>query len=503
MAYVAEQQDDFSGGASLYARVANPKMCLKLEHCRVDRDGSVTARGGSIRTTSTPVSASTCYGLAVFADAGGTTRYLVLLGAEGFTATSVSSWTSTIAGLAGAYADFAQFKSGAVNYLLWVNGTDAHYYTGAADGAIAGIPAGAKYICEANGRLWAAGHDGNTVVGSKLFDFTTYAVPQGISLQIGDSRPITGIEEVGGTVLVFKADETARINGYGSDIVVAAGDTGESRSVGCVNFRTICSVGDAGLMWLSRRGIELYNPQSGQIQCVTNAIAPFFVVESIIPRIGENALVNGPRYAHSYFDTGRQEYHLLVEDQAARQSRVVVNVQTGAVYVWPSIAGEPSFDAGAPLFGAVVMARFAPPTASLHDFYPLAFTGDTGYPVALEYGTRDMKDELGSGGTAFSGKLRSRSFTRGDAIRRKWVRQAYASVRNKTGAALTPTIAAVNGIGTAGTAHSFATTAIGEKEIVAGVSVRSAAPCVEVTIPPGMALDAVGIRSQVLVQGTR
>lgn len=497
-----ERQDSWVKGASTAATVSDSRMGSRLEHCRVEGDGSVMVRNGTIRCTSATIAAATAYGLRMFRDAGGTRRFVALLGAAAYKAatTAAGPWTSLATGLTADYADFTEFRYGSSTYLLWANGTDVRAYDGTTVTTPAGVPANMRFIRAFNDRVWIAGTD-NKLYACKIRDFTVWTVPDGIALQIGGSRPITGIEVAGAHLLVFKSEETERVTGFGeATLMVAQGATGVSQSVGCVNFRTIQACGDNGVAWLSHRGIEFYAPAAGYAKCVSGALDAFFhptpaSVSTYPYSANADCFAFAPyATAHSYYDTRRGEYHLFIRDNLDAQAEVVFVPATGACYLWP-FNQTPSSSA------AAAYVYTAPPVAGDADFYPLSIDAG-GYPLLREYGTSDVQTSDGSAGFALTGTVRSRTFDFGAPLREKRGRVLRVLLRNITAGALTADIRGYSEA-SAVNSHTITVPLQASKYGVARISVRGQSLYGEVTLKPGVALDGMEMDAEIFVRGVR
>jgi len=139
--------------------------------------------------------------------------------------------------------------------------------------------------------------------------------------------------------LVFGEDSTAYIDGYGQqDIIVASGATGFSRSVGCVAFRTVVGVGDNGVCWLSKRGVEYYTPGSG----ITLISKP---VERFLQGIDFAELYANPGRASATYDQINQNYHVALSTEGTRNDRtLVLNVKTNVLGQRPGPVAAANID---------------------------------------------------------------------------------------------------------------------------------------------------------------
>src|SRR5690606_10552433 len=112
---------------------------------------------------------------------------------------------------------------------------------------------------------------------------------------------------------------------YGnSDIIVAAGSLGLSRSVGCVAFRSICGAGEHGVLWLSERGVEHYVP-GGPIRLVSEGLRTFF------ENLPWANIYNEPGVPTALYYPLAREYWLLLPTLGTQNSETFVyNLIKGA-----------------------------------------------------------------------------------------------------------------------------------------------------------------------------
>ena len=301
------------------APTAFPKASAHLIYNgRIQPDGTVRRRSGTIRTTLAAANAEIGYGGTHFTTAGGTDQMLVILGAKAYSSTDKGvTLTERATALREDYYDFAEIRVGATNYICMANGAATiPTWTGAAWSTIAGAPAGVKYLAAFNSRLWATGHSGVLVQACKIGDLTDWTSPDALTVQV-DALP-TGLCNAGPHLLVFDRNSTSYIDGYGEQtLIVATGSEGYSKSVGCVAFRSIQNVGDGAVCWLSERGVEYYHPSTG-IVLVSKAVQKF------MDSIDFDQIYNNPGRVTSAYDPTTQDYSLGLSTDGVRNNRVLV-----------------------------------------------------------------------------------------------------------------------------------------------------------------------------------
>jgi hypothetical protein len=281
---VSEQQLTFARGMNDTAAPVEylPDECELLLNGRVSFDGqTVERRGGSEKLHSTTLSSGdTIFGGIEYRKADGTQQLVVFAGDKMMTSVNGgATWVQQASSLTEAYWSLVIMREGAANVLCCSNGgTSSYQWNGTAWAVISNIPNNVKYLAVHGNRLWGTGHSGIDVVASKVGDIDTWSTPDGLTVkaQTHDGDPeITGLFQLGTILLIFKRESTGYIEGYGfNTLEVEAGSRGISRSVGCVAHRTIQAVGDQGVCWLSKRGIEQYQI-GGQITLVTRPIQNF------------------------------------------------------------------------------------------------------------------------------------------------------------------------------------------------------------------------------------
>ncbi len=202
------------------AATAFPKNAVaQILNGRLQPDGTVRRRWGTIRTSSATPNAGTGYGGAKFTLANGTDLLVVICGAKAYKSTDKGvNWTEIATGLRQDYYSFATMRVGATNYLYMANGDSTiKKYDGTTWSTVANAPSGVKYIAVFNGRLYAAGHSGVIVQGSQIANPEVWASPFGVTVQIltHDGDPPTALFQIGPHLLVFDRDGTSYLDGFG------------------------------------------------------------------------------------------------------------------------------------------------------------------------------------------------------------------------------------------------------------------------------------------------
>lgn len=219
------------------------------------------------------------------------------------------------------YYDFASMRVGSTTYLFAANGnTSVWRWDGTTLDALPNAPSGVKYLAVFNGRLWWAGHNGVLLQGSRVANPAISASPSGVTVQILDhgGDDITGLYQLGSNLLVFSADQTSYVNGYGEATLITATDgEGFSRSVGCIAHRTIRGVGDNQVCWLSRRGLEHYAPNTG-ITLLSRDLA------DLMESMNREFVSENPGAPSGEYDSVAQLYRLAMSTAGERNNQTLI-----------------------------------------------------------------------------------------------------------------------------------------------------------------------------------
>lgn len=295
-----------------------PNAAALILNGRLEADGTVSRRPGSRRLHAAALNADTCYGATYFVTAAGVGQHVEIFGTKAYRSIDGGvNWTEIATGLREDYYTFTIMRVGATNYLYAANGdSTVKSWDGTTWGTLAGYPSGVKLVAEFNRRLWFTGHSGVILQASKIGDPTVIATPDGLTVQV--SAPPTGMFQLGPHLLVFSDEQTSYVDGFGEQtLIVAAGTTGFSRSVGCIAFRSIAAIGDNGVAWLSKRGIEYYSTGQG-ITLVSRAI------DRRMQEVNWSQIISNPGTPSGTYDESRQDYHLALSTTGLRNNRVVV-----------------------------------------------------------------------------------------------------------------------------------------------------------------------------------
>lgn len=383
-----EIASDFSRGMEDSAAVtAFPRDAVELLlNGRVEPDGTISVRPGSRRKHLAAIADDTGYGGITFQPSTGPEQIVAIVGSTAkYSVNAGATWIEIATGLREDYYSFATMRVGATTYLFAANGdTTIKRWDGATWDDLPGAPSGVKFIAIFNGRLYATGHNGPLVQASAIADPEEWTRPAGllIQMQAHDGNDPTGMHQVGKRLLLFTRSSTAYVEGYGeATIIVAAGATGFSESVGCIGFRTIASVGDNAICWLSERGIEHYSPDRG-IVLRSAGIREFF------RDVARSEMKGAPGMASATYDAANHHYHLALSTTGAQNDRVIVlNLLTGALAVdqfTDAEDGTVTFTVDADGYLTAVLDGSGYEGRSIGSYFGFATTGSSGDPVAVD-----------------------------------------------------------------------------------------------------------------------
>jgi len=297
--------------------------CALLENGRIQADGTVRRRYGSVRSSVTAITTEAVgYGGTMFQPVGKEAQICVWYGSEFYVSEDWGfSWSLIASNQREQYWSLASMRIGASSYLLAANGGDTiKRWDGTTYDDVPNAPSGVTSIATFNGRLYATGHSGVFVAASEIANIEVWAAPNGILLQVGthDYEENTAMHQIGDHLLVFKRNSTSHIDGYGEQtLIVAQDEQGFSRSVGCIAPRSIATIGDVGLAWLSLRGVEYYTPQTG-INMVTRSVDEF------MSQIDWESAYNYPEQMVATYDSKEQNYILAMSTNGIQNNRLLV-----------------------------------------------------------------------------------------------------------------------------------------------------------------------------------
>lgn len=451
----------------------------------------VVRRGGSKRTHPSALnSGATVYGLREFTTGSGTVQLCAFVGDTFYTSTDGgATWTQQATTLPTDYWSMVTTDACGTPTLYAANGGGSIYeWDGTTWSTLTGtsVPTGVKFLSVFGGRLYVAGHDGETVQASVVKDFSDWSIGNGalsvkVSTHDGDTT-IRGLYQLGEALLVFKRKSTAYIAGFGQEtLVVESGpEGGVSRSVGCVGFRTVQATSEDAVVWLSERGLEFYR-LGGQIQLIGRPLQGFF------DGLNHSELATSDRLPVGLYWPRKNEYWCAVPTGSSTENdRIVAFRPPGAA----TSAARWIFRPHQPVASLTTADR------SGEGRMPYA-GGFDGFVRELETGDTDDRDSDDSGGRQVMMNLRTRPFTFGDQGIYKKARVIRVSVQTDTPSVLTVAPVADEELGTSRTLSFDATSGIRTQK--ARVNARGYVLGADIQTPSdavlqGVQLDAAPLR---------
>lgn len=156
--------------------------------------------------------------------------------------------TELLTGLTAGYPSWTTFAT----YDIFVNGTNKYKTAnGSTFTALSGCPTGAKYICQVNNFLYAAGHSAGLLRWANIGTAETWPTSNQLVLTQDANDDITGLAGTKNALLVTHAKSFRLITGYTS---INQQVSYYSREEGCVSHRSIV-VCPFGLFWWTSHGM--------------------------------------------------------------------------------------------------------------------------------------------------------------------------------------------------------------------------------------------------------
>ena len=545
---VKEQQLTFARGMNDTAAPIEYQddECELLYNGRVSFDGqTVQRRGGSEKTHASALnSGGDGYGGIEYYTAAGQQQLVVFMGDKMYYSTDEgATWTNATGAtsLTESFWSLVIMREGAANVLCCANGgTNSYQWNGTTWATISNIPNSVKYLAVHGNRLWASGHSGIDVVASKVGDIDTWSTPDGLTVkaQTHDGDPkITGLFQLGSVLMVFKSESTGYIEGYGfTTLEVEAGSRGISRSVGCMAPRSIQAVGDQGVCWLSKRGLEHYQ-MGGVITPVSRSIQKF------IDGVNWSQIRSTPSSTTALWWPQKHEYWCSLPVSSSSNDYMIgyrppteerppalmlhryAATEDDTLFIdgdsYLDLSTTSDRDQGDTLFGYLITSLTGGQLMAIDSNGHLAFAtalhndatlfiaeisgaemtttpmscGYDGFVRQLEKGDADNQAPGGTGGVSISFKLITRPFFFGQPMRDKRARIVRVASQQRNASTVTVKVKAD---GVDGTAHSI-TYAIASKPVVKKVRVgtKGNAQSVELTSTDDVKIGSIELAAAV------
>lgn len=279
---VADDQPRMDGGlndVSDEAAVA-PNQLRKAINARLTDYGAVTKRGGTRRTSASPLAAaSVLNGFGWRKDSGGQ-EIMAVAGGQLFTSSYGSppwAWTGQTGTLSTTTAPtFAQFRDGANDVVYIGDGGQLNKWDGLTLTTDISGTIGATMLAVHNERLWSCGCGINpdSIFYSALNNGDTLGNGatgggQIIVRTFGDEA-VVGLASVNASLLIFHRQGVSRLTGYGQDDITVD-PAGVTSDVGTIAAKSIVPIGNVAF-FVSERG--LYRCTEAEVQPVGTVQTP-------------------------------------------------------------------------------------------------------------------------------------------------------------------------------------------------------------------------------------
>lgn len=271
---LTDEQPRFDGGLNTVSDEASlaPNQMRRAENARLTDFGAVTKRGGTKRTTTAELAASSVQGGFDWRKDSGTGQLMAVVNGTLYTATYGTfpiTWTAQVGALdTTILPTFAQFRdaTGADVVYLADSGLLNKWNGTALTVNIAGT-ASTKALVVHNERLWACGSttSPDSIFYSALNNGDTLGIAASSGGEIivrtfGDEA-VVGLASVGTSLLIFHRRGISRLTGYGQDDITVAPE-GVTADVGTIAANSIVA-SDNIAFFISERG--LYQCNEGQV----------------------------------------------------------------------------------------------------------------------------------------------------------------------------------------------------------------------------------------------
>jgi hypothetical protein len=267
---IVDQQPKFDGGLNSVSddAVLLPNQMRRADNARLTDYGAVTKRGGTKRTSTSPLAAASVLNGYTWRKDGGTQQLMAVCNGQLHTSTYLSSypwaWTAQSGSLSTSVPpSFAQFRNATTDVVYIADGGLLNVWDGTAlTTDIAGTIA-VENIVVHNQRLWGCGNATfpDSIFYSSLNNGDTFANGSSgggqIIVRTFSDETVVGLASVNTSLMIFHRRGISRLTGYGQDDITVA-PQGLTADVGTIAPKSIVSIGNAGF-FVSERGLYTCN----------------------------------------------------------------------------------------------------------------------------------------------------------------------------------------------------------------------------------------------------
>lgn len=267
---IVDQQPKFDGGLNNVSDdpALLPNQLRRADNARLTDYGAITKRGGTKRTSTSPLASAPILNGYTWRKDGGTQQLMAVCNGTLYTSTFSASYPWTWVAQAGALSttvppSFAQFRNGTADVVYIADGGQLSVWTGSAlNTDIAGTIASETIVVH-NERLWGCG---NSTFPDSIF---YSALNNGDTLGNGASgggqivvrtfsdETVVGLASVNTSLLIFHRRGISRLTGYGQDDITVA-PQGLTADVGTIAPKSITGIGNLAF-FISERGLYKCN----------------------------------------------------------------------------------------------------------------------------------------------------------------------------------------------------------------------------------------------------
>ena len=280
---VVDQQPKFDGGLNSVSDDASvlPNQMRRADNARLTDYGAVTKRGGTKRTTASPIAAASVLNGYTWRKDGGTQELMIVCNGLLHTSTYLSTYPWTWTAQAGALSttvtpSFVQFRDATADVVYIADGGLLNVWNGTALTTNIVGTLDVTNLAVHNQRLWGCGNAAfpDSIFYSALNNGDTFANGSAgggqIIVRTFSDETVVGVASVNTSLLIFHRRGISRLTGYGQDDITVA-PQGLTADVGTIAPRSIVSIGNLGF-FVSERG--LYSCNESEVSAVGTVDTP-------------------------------------------------------------------------------------------------------------------------------------------------------------------------------------------------------------------------------------
>ena len=414
---VVDQQPKFDGGLNSVSDDASllPNQMRRADNARLTDYGAVTKRGGTKRTTVSPIAAASILNGYTWRKDGGTQELMIVCNGLLHTSTYLSTYPWTWTARAGALAatgtpSFMQFRDATSDVVYIADGGLLNVWNGTTLTTNIVGTLDVQTLAVHNQRLWGCGNSAfpDSIFYSALNNGDTLANGAAgggqIIVRTFSDETVVGLASINTSLLIFHRRGISRLTGYGQDDITVA-PQGLTADVGTIAPQSITSIGNLGF-FVSERGLY---------KCNESEVIPVGTVETPDPLLPVIRNLTSAQIATISATFNRATRELWI------------NVPLYGVYVYHTVlqAWSGPWDSG----------FLSPATTTLFDSIdadglPAVLRGDSsGYVSVCDEAGVFVDNQLsdGTGGTAYTMTVQMHRMYCGDEALAKSLRFGYVT----------------------------------------------------------------------------